>query len=1031
MSHLASPESVRAVLASLGRADIPVAEGVPLEPNAVAWFDPEQRLDLARLAEAAPLCVILSVAWPEAPLALSYPRRDGIHPLPVTIRGNPEHEPIVAAASRLCGIPARLVTTPNDIEASYPLIRLLEPTRVADITQELRQGTAFLCPRSGATFVGLHASSTGVARRLVSPHQVLAVLIAEPAARRAIVDSQWRAVQIAADPTALRSVLREALGATKPEPKPPRRSIMSLPRVVIEGSIGSSFSLAVINRHLGLSLARRGLAVELRSSEGEVGDFDESERVRRLGPEYVALYRRTEDPRPEPSSCAILRLMYPPRADDFAPAALHLYSAYAWEETEFPRRWAEIFNRSVDAITVISAHVARCLRAAGYRGPILVVGCGTDHLPRPSERAKERARALLAGLPRQFTYLHVSSALPRKGIDVLLDAWQRLAARSDWSANLVLKTQRNEHNRVSEELSRRGMVALSHAPVLEIQDDLDEEVMSGLYAVVDAIVQPSRCEGLGLPMAEAILAGKPVIATAWSAHAEFCTPETSWPVAWRYQQARTHLSGFLSAWAEPDVDDLVAKMLDVRAASSEEVRNRTQRGKSILKEFYTWDTVAEKTEFALSTVRCDEFRARCLEPISLALVSTWNVRCGIADYASKQVSAFSPSQLWIVADARDDRLYEDDGRVRRVWRIGHSGNVDPILRATEGAEAVCLHFTFGLIDLSELASLISACTARGQAVVVVLHATEDRRNEAGIVTLRAIVRELALADLILVHTLADLERLRNMGLVDNVALFPHGVPVADPTRAPSEEIRRFRQRHDLLVAGFGYLLPHKGFVELLQVLPEIRDLAHRGGLGCLGLLLLTARYPTEASATTLAECRRVIRSLGLEQHVLLISDHTPEQDALAALSAADLLVYPYQYSQESSSAAVRFGLASGSPVAVTNIPIFADLGETVFRLSASSGRALAASLIEVLHCVTADNDSARQQATVRQAWVEEHRWDRVAERFHDVVHGLVCERRLGGAWAKARKTSLWRLPQDDCAASRSANIAVAASELAP
>lgn len=1025
MSIVASPATVQAVLASLGRPDIPVARGIPQTRGAVAILESSDVLDLDALARAAPLCVVLVVSWREDPLIASYPRRDGIPALPATIVGTAEHASLVAAASRLSGVPARLVPGPDSVASMpAPLIRLVDRSPLQELAPDLRRGTVLLCPRTGATFCGEPVVSARAGEAGATAEHVLAVLLAEPAARRPIIEAQWRAVRIARDPLALRGALKTALDAADTVDRSHRESTAAPPTIVIEGSIGSSFSLATVNRNLGRALARRGFAVELRSSEGEVGDFNESEAIRRLGADLAALYRLPDAPRPEPSSCAILRLMYPPRADDFAPAALHLYSAYAWEETEFPRRWAQVFNRTVDAITVLSAHVARCLRAAGYRGPILVAGCGTDHVPQPSEQARERARALLARLPRQFTFLHVSSALPRKGIDVLLSAWRRLVRRPDWRANLVLKTQRNEHNRVAEELARLGLDGPTRAPVLEIQDELDDETMAALYAEVDALVQPTRCEGLGLPMAEGILAGKPVIATAWSAHAEFCTAETAWPVAWTYRQARTHLSGHLSAWAEPDLDDLVAKMIEVHKAPREEILRRTGRGKRILERFYTWDEVADRTIHALSAARSEEFRAKCLAPLTLSVVSTWNVRCGIADYAAKQVSAFSPSQLRIVADERPDRLYRDDETVRRVWRIGHGGNVEPILEATAGTEAVCIQFTFGLIDLAELARLVRALTARGQAVIVVLHSTEDRRTVTGTVSLRSIVNALSLADLILVHTIADLERLRGFGLIDNVALFPHGVPVHDPAQPPPENLRIFRQHHDRLLAAFGYMLPHKGFRELVHALPEARRLAHTAGLGSLGLLLLTARYPSEASAVALDDCRRTIHSLGLDRHVLLVSDHTPEAEALAALSMADLLVYPYQHSQESSSAAVRFGLATGRPVAVADIPIFADLGDAVFRLAARSGSGLAVSLIDILRTLAADTDVARQVAKIRAAWVEAHRWDKLAERFHDIVHGLVCERRLGGPWAHARKTSLWRVADQDETAAEPAKVAI-------
>ena len=50
------------------------------------------------------------------------------------------------------------------------------------------------------------------------------------------------------------------------------------------------------------------------------------------------------------------------------------------------------------------------------------------------------------------------------------------------------------------------------------------------YGAVDVLVQPSRGEGWGLPMVEAMACGTPVIGTRWSGPAEFLTEENSYPL---------------------------------------------------------------------------------------------------------------------------------------------------------------------------------------------------------------------------------------------------------------------------------------------------------------------------------------------------------------------------------------------------------------------------------------------------------------------------------------------------------------------
>jgi hypothetical protein len=62
-------------------------------------------------------------------------------------------------------------------------------------------------------------------------------------------------------------------------------------------------------------------------------------------------------------------------------------------------------------------------------------------------------------------------------------------------------------------------------------------------------------------------------------------------------------------------------------------------------------------------------------------------------------------------------------------------------------------------------------------------------------------------------------------------------------------------------------------------------------------------------------------------------DLRPDAGLVLRLATADVVVYPYQHTQESGSAAIKLGLASLDPVACTPLPTFDEGADVIHRLS--------------------------------------------------------------------------------------------------
>ncbi len=120
-----------------------------------------------------------------------------------------------------------------------------------------------------------------------------------------------------------------------------------------------------------------------------------------------------------------------------------------------------------------------------------------------------------------FTFLHLSSCFPRKGVDILLRAYARAFRRGD-PVRLVIKGFANPHNDVASQLVRLRGDDPDVAEIELIETETDEAGVLALYRDADAVVLPTRGEGFNLPAAEAMAAGLPVIVTGHGGHMDFC-----------------------------------------------------------------------------------------------------------------------------------------------------------------------------------------------------------------------------------------------------------------------------------------------------------------------------------------------------------------------------------------------------------------------------------------------------------------------------------------------------------------------------
>ncbi len=266
-----------------------------------------------------------------------------------------------------------------------------------------------------------------------------------------------------------------------------------------------------------------------------------------------------------------------------------------WEFGSLPKAWLPALHE-VDEIWAYSRSTRDCYLEAGVpESRVRVIPLGVD----PEVFKPGQAPLVLAPGP-SFRFLFVGGTIFRKGIDVLLAAFERAVQPGD-DVGLVIKD-------MGSKSFYRGQTAETKVAALRergysveyIDRNLDELDMARLYAACDCLVHPFRGEGFALPIVEAMACGLPVIVTGAGPVLDYASEETAFLIPARRGNFAELRVGDLETigrpWLwEPDLDALVDHM---RTAAREPAAARLKGSAASgwIRERFTWAHSAEAIE---------------------------------------------------------------------------------------------------------------------------------------------------------------------------------------------------------------------------------------------------------------------------------------------------------------------------------------------------------------------------------------------------------------------------------------------------
>lgn len=611
--------------------------------------------------------------------------------------------------------------------------------------------------------------------------------------------------------------------------------------------------------------------------------------------------------------------------------------------------------------------------------------------PQEADRVRQRY-----GLKEKFL-LYTSSFDQRKNHSRLIEAYGRLPPSVRKSYQLLFIG--NGWAEIYARLRSVGKKAGLHDCELVFAGHVPDVDLLALYNLCDLFVFPSVAEGYGLPVLEAMSCGIPTIASDTTSIPEVIglddalfDPYDIDSIADKIMRALTDADFRLRlrehglAWSKQFTWDASAKRA-ICAFEAQYERNRRRQhpdrspiyAKTIaaLKDLIRTSTPALNPALIADALASNE---RCVvnfkpRPSHIGWITTWNSRCGIAMYA-KYLAGAHISDYMIFAPHERETICSDEDNVIRSWHVGNDDLRELAEKIHESAvDTLVIQFQYGFFEFQSLSRFLQEMIATGRRIYITMHATTDSATKR----LEHIATPLRLCDAVFVHSRNDVSALERIYVKGNVEILPHGV-----VDVPAMNVELPIPPGRFVFASYGFFLPHKGLLELIDV---CHRLVHHHDIDA-HLLMINAEYPVSVSSDLIEQARARIAALGLASRVTLVTDFLSDEQSLGYLSRADLIVYAYQETGESSSAAVRMGLAAKRPVAVTPLKIFDDVRDNVFFFPNTDMESMA-SFIATLSPRLMDPDAAILEVLSRaRDWRGTHAYSHLAEYFWRRLNGV-------------------------------------------